>query len=159
MSSKRLNTSWPLSCSANPSNSKEGSSSCQCTVTLIGVKTTKKPVKQMLIESPSTLVDFSEDIGHSWCLDVNKNGTGLTSTNLMEMGFGRRQKSEFAERQHPIFRASSSIGKRRVQKQRRSKEIHSLQRYGSDANTELTFSHNSFRQSAQYLRSSRGSPC
>ena len=35
----------------------------------------QKLVKQMLIESPTTRVNPSEDIGHSWDRDVNKNGT------------------------------------------------------------------------------------
>ena len=52
-------------------------------------ETTKKPFKQMLIESPTTLADFSEDIGHSWGLDVNKKWYG-THVNKLDGGSGRR---------------------------------------------------------------------
>ena len=50
--------------SVNQSNSKEGSSSCQCTVTLIGQnEETKKIVLRMLSELLSMFEGSRKDIG------------------------------------------------------------------------------------------------
>ena len=71
----------------NQSNSKEGSSSGQCTMTLRGQKEdTKKIVLRMLLEFLSMLEDSREDTGHCQGLDPRRNGTEPMSTNLMENG-------------------------------------------------------------------------
>ena len=68
-----------------PGNSQEGSSSCRCTMTLIGEnEETKKIVLRMLSELLCMLEDSREDIGRFWCLDRKRNGAELMSTNLME---------------------------------------------------------------------------
>ena len=73
--------------SVNRSNSKEGSSSCQCTMTLIGENEgTRIIVLRMLSEVLSVLEDSRKDVGRLWGLDPRRNGTEPMSTNLMENG-------------------------------------------------------------------------
>ena len=76
---------WWLNQSVNQSHVKEGSSSCQCTMTLTGENEgTEKIVLRMLTELLSTLEDSREDIGQFLVLDRRWYGTDLMSTNLME---------------------------------------------------------------------------
>ena len=78
---------WWLNYSVNQSNSKEVSSSCHSTLTLIGEnEETKKIVFRMLSELLSMLEDSRKDIGR--CLDLvpRKNGTEHMSTNRMDSG-------------------------------------------------------------------------
>ena len=58
------------------SNSKEGSSLCQCTMTLIGQnKEIKQIVSRVLSELLSMLDDLRKDIGHFWVLDPGRKDT------------------------------------------------------------------------------------
>ena len=76
---------WWRNQSVNLSNSKEGSSSCPCTMRLNGENgETEKIVLRMLTELQSMLEDT--DVGHIWDLVVRKSGTEPMSTNLMEIG-------------------------------------------------------------------------
>ena len=73
--------------SVNLSNSKEGSSSCQCTMTLIGEnEETYEVALRMLSELLRVLEDLREDTGRVWGLDRRRNGTEPMSTNRMENG-------------------------------------------------------------------------
>ena len=71
---------------------------------------TKKIVLRMLSELSSILEDSREDIGRFLGLDRRRNGTELTSTNLIE----KWEKTvegmmlNFAKSGHPVFRASSA---------------------------------------------------
>ena len=72
---------WWLNQSVNQSRSKEGSSSCQCTMTLIGQdEETKKIVLRTLSELLSMLENSRKDIGRFWCLDPWRNGTEPVDT-------------------------------------------------------------------------------
>ena len=65
----------------------KGSSSCQCTMTLIGENEgTKNIVLRLLSESLSMHEDSRKDIGRFWGLDPKRNVTKPTSTNWMENG-------------------------------------------------------------------------
>ena len=113
--------SWWLNQSVNLSNSQEGSSSCQCAMTLMGEnKETKEIVLRMLSELPSMLEDSREDIGRFQSLDRRRNGMLLN----------------FAERGHPIFRATSAL--ERGELKSKGKGIKSIHFNGSDDTIELT---------------------
>ena len=78
---------WWLNYSVNQSNSKEVSSSCHSTLTLIGEsEETKKIVFRMPSELLSMLEDSRKDTCR--CLDLvpRRNGTELMSTNRMDSG-------------------------------------------------------------------------
>ena len=65
----------------------KGSSSCQCTMILIGQnEETKKIELRTLPELLSMLEESRMDIGHFQGLDPRRNGTEPVSTNLMENG-------------------------------------------------------------------------
>ena len=78
---------WSLDHSVNQSNWKEGSSSCQCTMTLFEQdEEVKQIVLRILSGLLSMLEDSRKDIGRFWCLDPRRNGTEPMSTNRMENG-------------------------------------------------------------------------
>ena len=78
---------WWLNQSVNQSNLKEGTSSCQCTMTLIGKNDeTKTIVLRMFSELLSMLDGSRKDIGRFQDLDPGRNGTEPMSTNQMENG-------------------------------------------------------------------------
>ena len=109
----------------NLSTSKEGSSSCRCTLTLIGEnEETEKNVLHILTDLLSMLEDSHEDIGHFKGLDRRRICTELVSGNLMDNGIKTAEDMmlNFAKSGNPMF------GKRRIEKQRKRREIHSLQR-------------------------------
>ena len=84
--------------SVNLSNSKEGSSSCQCTMTLIGEnEETYEVALRMLSELLRVLEDLREDTGR-----VNKPDGEWNKTAEGTM-------LNFAESGHPVFRASSAL--------------------------------------------------
>ena len=136
-------------------NSKEGLSSCQCTMTLIGQnEEIKKFLFGMLSKLLSMLEDSREDIGRFQGLDPRKNGTELlyanptgNGTKLLRIWCSTLPKADIL-----VFRATERLGKRRIEKQRKRKEVHSLQRQWW--NHWIDSSNSYFRQSAQCPRSS-----
>ena len=73
--------------SVNLSNSKTGSSSCQCTTILCGEKKeTQKNILRIMLRLRIMLADSCSDVGHVWCLDQRRIGTELTLINQMETG-------------------------------------------------------------------------
>ena len=71
----------------NLSNFNEGSSSCQCTMTLYGeneeIEKTVLPILSML---QHTLERSRKDVCHFWCLDARRNGMEPIVRNRTENG-------------------------------------------------------------------------
>ena len=73
--------------SVNRSISKEGSSSCQCTMTSSGEKgETENFIANALSELLCMLEDSRKDVGRFWGLDPRRNGTEPMPTNRTENG-------------------------------------------------------------------------
>ena len=69
----------------NQSSSKEGSSSCQCTLTLYGEnEETKQIVLRILFRLESMLEDSRRDVGGFGGLDPKRNGMEPILINRME---------------------------------------------------------------------------
>ena len=118
--STRFNRWW-LNQSVNQSNSKEGSSSCQC-VTPIGQN---EETENMYFECSQSYWACSkthaEDIGRFWGLDRKKlPGTHVNKPDGEWEKTAEGMILNFAESGRPIFRAASAS--------KRWSEIHSLQR-------------------------------
>ena len=78
---------WWRNQGVNQSNSKEGSSSCQCTMTLYGEnEETKRRVLRIVSKLRSMLEVSRKDIGRFWGLDPKRNGMEPILTNRMENG-------------------------------------------------------------------------
>ena len=140
---------WSLSCSASLSSSKEGSFSCRCTMTSIGVKIRQKPVTQMLIESPTTLADSIIPGARMW----TKNGMRLTSTKLTESGIWSQILCCPNLLKASILSLASALHWKEDSWKAKKRWKNP---FTSTVKHRTTLSHNSFRQSAHYLRSSRG---
>ena len=115
----------------------KGSSSCQCTMTLIGENEgTKNIVLRLLSELLRMHEDSRKDIGRFWSLDPRRNGTEPTSTNWME----KRVKLLKADEQFCRMRTSciscqQRLGKRRIES--KGKIVKSIHFFGSDETIEL----------------------
>ena len=96
-----------------------------------------------------------KDVGHFWDLDVRKSGVELMSVSHMGEWSNTAEVMmlNFVESRHLAFRATSALQRQSLKKQRRWKEVHSLQRKWR--NRWIDSSHCYFCQSAQYLRSNR----
>ena len=106
----------------NLSSSKTGSSSCQCTTTLYGEnEETQKSVRKIQLTLRIILADSRAGIGHFWGLDQGRNGTGDWDRTA------ERMMINFAESGHPMCSCHQRPGKRRIKKQRKEKEVYSLQ--------------------------------
>ena len=122
----------------NQSNSKEGASSCQCTMTLIGQdEELKKIVLRILSELLSRLEDSRKDIGRLWDLDPRRNAAEPMPTNRMENGIktAEGRMLNFAESGHPLFRASSAL--ERGELKSKGKGVRTILFNGSDEHIEL----------------------
>ena len=77
---------WWRNWGVNLSNSKKGSSSCQCTMTLFGEH---QEIMEIVWRIPGMLEHiprgFRTDVGHFWDLVVRKSGTELMSASQMEL--------------------------------------------------------------------------
>ena len=109
--STRFKRRW-LNQSVNQSNSKEGSSSCHCTMTLIGQnEEMKNIVLPTLSELLSTLEDSRKDIALFWSPDSENKWHG-THVNRLD---GVRDKTaegmmlNFAQSGHPVLLAGSAL--------------------------------------------------
>ena len=71
-----------------------------------------------------------KDVGHFWSLDARRNCVEPILKNLTENGtkIAEVMMLNFAESGHPVVRATSALGKRRTEKQRKRKDIYSLQK-------------------------------
>ena len=119
-------------------NSKEGLSSCQCTMTLIGQnEEIKKFLFGMLSKLLSMLEDSREDIGRFQGLDPRKNGTELlyanptgNGTKLLRIWWSTLPKADIL-----VFRATDALERGELKsKGKGKKSIHSN---GSDETIEL----------------------
>ena len=136
---------WWLNQSLNQSNSKEGSSSCQCTMTLVGQNEEKKKIElRKLSELPSITEDSRKDVGRFWDLDPRRNGTDPIPKNRMENGIKLLKTwCSTLPKADILFRVSSAL---ESGEQRKRKE--NLHFNGSDEILEVDSSHNYFCQSA-----------
>ena len=122
---------WWKTYSVNLSSSTTGSSSRQCTTTLHGEK--KETQKGVMTIQRQLRIMFANSvavIGLSWGLGSEKKwyGTHSCKPDGSSDKIAEQMMMDFSEHGHPIFRASQCLGKRWTQKQRRGKEVHSLQR-------------------------------
>ena len=134
---------WWRNQSVNLSNSKEGSSSCRCTMTLRGEnEETTRIVLRILSKWENMLKNSRKDVGHFWGLDATRNGMGPILTNQTEYGTGLLKAwCSTLLRADILYFAPPVLWK----------EIYSLQRKWR--NRWIDSPHCYFCQSAQYLRS------
>ena len=119
-----------LNQSANQSSSKERSSSCQCTMTLIG---RKRRNKENSIANALRVTEYVEDsrkgVGSFWGLDPTRNGTDQCQQTWWKMGENcLSHDAQLCRKVTSSISCQQHRGKRRIEKQRKRSEHHSLQR-------------------------------
>ena len=116
----------------------KGSSSCQCTMTLIGEKEgTKNIVLRLLSESLSMHEDSRKDIGRFWGLDPKRNVTKPTSTNWMENGIKLLKAWWSILPKADILYFVPAAPSEREELKSKGKRVKSIHFFGSDETIEL----------------------
>ena len=114
----------------NLNSSKEGSSSCQGTMTWYGEH---KEIMKIAWRIPCVLQKMPRssrtDVGQFWDLVVRRSGTEFTSASQMANGTKLlKHDAQFCGERASCISCHQRFRKRRIQKQRRWKEVHSHQR-------------------------------
>ena len=149
---------WWLKYIVNLSNSQDGSSSCQCTTRLYGEK---KETKICVLRIPNSYQNMQEnsrtDIGRFSGLDQRRSGTELTRTNRMENWIvSLRTLCSTSVKVDTQYSVDPVLWNEEIwKKQRKRKIVYTFLWWRG--HSRIGSSHNHFRQSAQYLRSSRRS--
>ena len=129
--STRSKRPWFLNSSVHLSNSKEGSSSCQCTMTLVGEN---EGNRENCIANAHRVTEYARRFirGHGSFLGPGSEkkwyGTHVCKPDGQWDNTAEDMMLNFAESGHPIFRASSAFKEMRLETQRERKENYSHQR-------------------------------